>query len=71
MPEVTATEVQASWGETLRLERHRQRLTQAEVALRAGLSQKVVSTVESGRGALQSFLDVATALGIDLLGESS
>lgn len=61
--------VRHRWGDTLRLERHRRRLTQGDVARLADVSQKVVWAVENGQGSLQSFLTVARTLDVDLFAE--
>jgi HTH-type transcriptional regulator/antitoxin HipB len=60
----TTTEVQRAWGEVIRLERHRQRLNQTEVAKRAGTDQKVVSKVENGAATLDTTVRIAAALGL-------
>lgn len=53
-------------ADAIRLERHRQRKKQAEVARSAGLAQATVSEAENGRASLEAFQAIATALGIDL-----
>lgn len=66
VPNQTAADVQEEWGETLRLERHRHRLSQAKVAELAGLSTRHVSNVESGKASLDAFLAVANVLEVKL-----
>lgn len=70
MPNQTAAEVQERWGDQLRLERARRRLSQATVAGLANTTAATVSRAESGIGSLDMFLAIAAALEIDLLGES-
>lgn len=48
----------------IKIERVRQRLTQAEVADRAGVDQSTVSDVENGKGSTQTIAAVARALGL-------
>lgn len=60
----TATEVQRAWAEVIRLERHRRRESQTEVAKRAGVDQKVVSKVENGSATLDTTVRIAAALGL-------
>jgi transcriptional regulator with XRE-family HTH domain len=52
------------------LERHRRRLSQAEVADLAGVATRVVSKVEAGRGSANSVIAIAKALDVDLNSEA-
>ena len=65
VPETT-TEVQRAWGEVIRLERHRRRESQTEVAKRAGTDQKVVSKVENGAATLDTTVRIAAALDLTI-----
>lgn len=69
MPELT--DIRTTWAEAIRLERHRRRLKQEDVARLTGLDQTTVSKAEGGRGGLNAFQAIARALKVDLLGESS
>lgn len=69
MPNQTTVDVLEEWGDILRLERHRRRLSQAKVAELSGLSTRTVSKIESGRGNLDTFLSIANALEVPLLGD--
>lgn len=68
--QTTADSVREEWGNILRLERHRRRLNQAKVAELAGLAGPTIAKLEAGRGSLDTFLKVAEALDVDLLGEA-
>lgn len=70
MQNLTADDVREGWGDELRLERARQRLSQAKVAEKAGLRAATVCRAEKGRGSLDTFLAIGASLGLDLLGES-
>ncbi|HMG44618.1 MAG TPA: helix-turn-helix transcriptional regulator [Acidimicrobiales bacterium] len=70
MPNQTAAEVQEKWAEKLRMERARRDLNQATVAEMAKVTAATISRAESGIGSLDTFLAIAAALGINLLGES-
>ena len=61
MPE-TATDLQAAWGEVIRLERLSRRESQTDVAKRANTDQKVVSKVENGAATLDTTVRIAAAL---------
>lgn len=65
----TATDLRKEWGDTLRLERLRRRLSQEDVARQLGIHSSAVSRVENGRGSLDLFLSVAQTLDTDLVGE--
>jgi transcriptional regulator with XRE-family HTH domain len=60
-------EVRPQWADALRLERHRRRLSQADVAALAKVATRVVSKVEAGKGSVASVLAIAKALEVDLL----
>jgi transcriptional regulator with XRE-family HTH domain len=64
-------EVRPHWADALRLERHRRRLSQADVAEQAGVATRVVSKVEAGRGSAASVIAIAKALDVDLNSEAS
>ena len=70
MPDTAATGALKEWairsGDTLRMERHRRRLSQAQVAEKAGVDQTTVSKVESGGGLIDSFVAIARALNVGL-----
>lgn len=53
-------------ADTIRLERHRRRWKQEDVAARAGLDQTTVSKAESGRASDETYRAIAEALGLDL-----
>lgn len=72
MPELTdsqrpAEAVRQAWAETLYVERHRQRRTQVDVSDAAGIHQTTLADAERGRGSLDTFLAVASALGVTLV----
>jgi HTH-type transcriptional regulator / antitoxin HipB len=54
-------------GAALQRERKRQRLTQSQLAQRAGVRQQTISAVEGGkpRSELQVIFDIMTALGLE------
>lgn len=52
-------------GEVLRRERRYARLTQAELAKRAGLRQGTVSNLEKGAGRLDTFMLLLGTLGLE------
>jgi DNA-binding XRE family transcriptional regulator len=56
-------------GKGLRIARKARRLTQAQLAMRAGISRKTVIALESGAGSpsLAAFAEVMTVLNPDLL----
>ena len=58
----TSKHLQQAWGEVIRLERHRRRESQTDVAKRAGTDQKVVSKVENGDATLDTTVRIAAAL---------
>lgn len=67
MSDMATTGALKAWGDALYLERHRRRLTQAQVAEMAGVDQSTVSKLESGGGGLvDSFVAVARALEVEL-----
>jgi transcriptional regulator with XRE-family HTH domain len=66
MPEPTAAEVRQAWGDALRLERYRRRLTQADVAAMAEVATPTITKAESGRGSLDCFLTIARVLDVEL-----
>jgi HTH-type transcriptional regulator / antitoxin HipB len=55
-------------GAALQRERKRQRLTQTQLAEKAGLRQQTISAVEGGkpRSELQIIFDIMTALGLEI-----
>jgi len=59
---VPTTDLQAAWGEVIRLERLRRRESQTDVAKRANTDQKVVSNVERGRATLDTTVRIAAAV---------
>lgn len=72
MPELTdsqrsAEAVRKAWGQTLYVERHRQHRKQAEVAKAAGVDQTTLSGAERGQGSLDTFIAIASALGVTLV----
>lgn len=64
MPELIDRRIR--WADFVRLERHRRRMQQAEVAERAGLDQTTVSKAEAGRARDETYKAIADALGIAL-----
>lgn len=66
MTNQTAADLGETWADVIRLERHRQRLKQAEVAHKADLAQATVSEAENGRASLEAFQAIAAALRINL-----
>lgn len=62
----TPDELEIELGEQLRAERLRQNLTMHDIALRAGISEQTLRSLESGSGGrLNSFIRVMKALGKD------
>lgn len=60
----TPDELEAELGEQLRAERLRQNLTMHDVALRAGISEQTIRSLENGSGGrLNSFIRLMKALG--------
>ena len=61
----TPDELEAELGEQLRAERLRQNLTMHDVALRAGISEQTIRSLENGSGGrLNSFIRLMKALGM-------
>lgn len=72
MPEQSTSQqpievVRKAWAETIRLERHRQRRLQIDVAEAAGVNQSTVVEAERGKASLETFLSIAAALGVTLV----
>lgn len=65
------TEDRTAWADTIRLERHRRRLKQDDVAHISRLDQGTVSRAESGIGSDQTYRAIARALGVELPKEPS
>ena len=60
----TPDELEVELGEQLRAERLRQNLTMLDVALRAGISEQTIRSLENGSGGrLNSFIRLMKALG--------
>ena len=60
----TPDELEIELGEQLRAERLRQNLTMHDIALRAGISEQTIRSLENGSGGrLNSFIRVMKALG--------
>ena len=60
----TPDELEIALGEQLRAERLRQNLTMHDIALRAGISEQTLRSLENGSGGrLNSFIRVMKALG--------
>lgn len=60
----TPDELEVELGEQLRAERLRKNLTMHDVALRAGISEQTIRSMENGAGGrLNSFIRVIKALG--------
>lgn len=60
----TPDELEIELGEQLRAERLRQNLTMHDIALRAGISEQTLRSLENGSGGrLNSFIRVMKALG--------
>ncbi|MCO8251202.1 helix-turn-helix domain-containing protein [Comamonas thiooxydans] len=60
----TPDELEIELGEQLRAERLRQNLTMHDIALRAGISEQALRSLENGSGGrLNSFIRVMKALG--------
>lgn len=68
MTTATAATVRKEWGAALRREREQRGLTQAALAAEAGIDQASVSRVEAGAGRLDSYIAVASVLGVKILG---
>lgn len=66
MTAATAEAVRKAWGTQLRAERDRRQLTQEDLATETGLDQGSVSRAESGGGSFETYIRLATALGVTL-----
>ena len=69
--EATAEDVKARWGKRLQAKREEAGETQVQLAARLGYFPQTISRVERGQGSLDSFLIVAKALDVELLGDQS
>ena len=68
--EATAEDVKARWGKVLQHKREANGETQLQLAIRLGRDPQTISRLERGQGALDTYLEAAAALGIELLGEA-
>lgn len=64
----TADAAKKAWGASIAAARRDARRSQTDVARAAGVDQKTVSNAEHGTGRLESFVAIATELGVELLG---
>lgn len=71
MAPTSAADTKVAFGERLRRERRRQRLSQTEVATSVGTDQKVVSRAELGETTIETQLRIAKALGLELIEAAS
>lgn len=64
MPELT--EARQTWADAIYMERHRQRLSQEDVARLSGVDQTTVSKAELASARDETYEAIAKALGIEL-----
>lgn len=60
----TALEISRKLGERLKMARLNLNMTQEQVAIKAGLSRKIVGSAEKGKAQLESFIGILQALSL-------
>lgn len=65
--EPTADDIKTRWGRRIAAKRDASGETQVQLADRVGLFPQTISRIERGQGAMDTFVSVANALGLDLV----
>lgn len=66
--EATAEGIKEHWGRTLQAKREERGETQVQLAARLDLFPTTISRAERGQGSMETFVAMANALAVDLVG---